>query len=126
MKHSLLLLATTAVIALSSSSFAEEKKAEPAEKKKDYVIVEVNGDKVKHSEIEKLWQGHFPAGGIEDPIFTGRSVESVLRRLAWGRAEEDRALPFPMDADDNLACVKLCRKQARREAGCGWERGGQA
>ncbi len=94
-------LLSTACIALMLgaavpvAAFAEEKEkpaAEAAKPQKDYVILEVGGDKITYSEVEKIWKALFPEGQApEFSRFDDKVRENVLRGIISEHAIYEKA-----------------------------------
>ena len=124
------LLATTAIIALHSAAFAEEAKEQPAasaaatsaeapaaketaKPAKDYVILDVNGDKIKYSEVEALWKSHFQ--GQEAPDFASfdqRIRDNLIRGVVSERLLLKEAMSQGMDKDPQvLQRLELIKRQ---------------
>lgn len=75
----------------------EEKKEEAAQtppaKQKDYVMLEVGGDKIKYSEVQKIWKALFPAGQApEFSRFDEKVRENVLRGIVSEHALYKKAM----------------------------------
>ena len=93
------LLATSCIAALLGAGImtparvhAEEKKEAAAKPAKDFVILEVDGDKIMNSEVQTLWKTLFPEGQApEFDRFDEKVRLNVLRGVASEHALYKRA-----------------------------------
>lgn len=111
---SFLMVTTCAAVLLTGTAHAEEKKAQAAAKPaKDFVILEVDGDKIKNSEVQLLWKTLFPEGQApEFDRFDEKVRLNVLRGVASEHALYKRA---KADGLENNAKIKEMLERLKRK-----------
>jgi peptidyl-prolyl cis-trans isomerase C len=87
------LTAATAALLLATTVHAEDaKQPDKAKAQKDYVIMKVNGDEIKRSEVEDVWKGIFPGGTPPNfDTFEEKIKDNVLRGVASEHVVEKEA-----------------------------------
>ncbi len=81
-----------APVFMPSLAQAEEKAEAPAAPVKDYVILEVGGDKIHYREVENIWKSLFPEGQAPDfSRFDDKVRQNVLRGIVSEQAIYQKA-----------------------------------
>lgn len=81
-----------AALLLSLPAHADDKSADSTAAKKDYVILKVDGDEIKKSEVDKVWKGVFPGDNAPSfDSFDPKIKNNVLRGIASEHIVEKQA-----------------------------------
>lgn len=103
-----------AALLMSVPAHAEDKGTDKDTAKKDYVILKVDGDTIKRSEVEKVWKGIFPGDNAPSfDSFDSKIKDNVLRGVASEHVVEKEAdKSGVVDSADVKERIEQLKKQA--------------